>query len=114
MIPLIEESEKRVARGEKPLFNSHMYDGSELPLEENLAKSKELLERCAKSQIILEIETGVVGGEEDGVNNEASRQTNSIRLQKKWFKLLGSSDHSAVICMPQLLEMFTGCISQGT
>lgn len=70
MIPLIEESEKRVARGEKPLFNSHMYDGSELPLEENLAKSKELLERCAKSQIILEIETGVVGGEEDGVCNE--------------------------------------------
>ncbi|TNF25069.1 MAG: class II fructose-bisphosphate aldolase [Deltaproteobacteria bacterium] len=71
MIPLIEESEKRVARGEKPLFNSHMYDGSELPLEENLKVSKQLLERCAKSQIILEIETGVVGGEEDGVNNEA-------------------------------------------
>ena len=47
-----------------------MFDGSELPLDENLALSKDLLERCAKSQIILEVETGVVGGEEDGVNNE--------------------------------------------
>ena len=70
MIPLIEETEKRRAAGLPNLFNSHMYDGSELPLEENLAKSKELLERFAKSEIILEIETGVVGGEEDGVNNE--------------------------------------------
>ena len=47
-----------------------MFDGSELPLEENIKISKELLERCAKSDIILEVETGVVGGEEDGVNNE--------------------------------------------
>ena len=70
MIPLIEETEKRRAAGLPNLFNSHMFDGSELPLEENLKKSKELLERCAKSEIILEIETGVVGGEEDGVNNE--------------------------------------------
>lgn len=70
MIPLIEETEKRRAAGLPNLFNSHMYDGSELPLEENLKVSKTLLERCAKSEIILEIETGVVGGEEDGVNNE--------------------------------------------
>jgi len=70
MIPLIEETEKRRAAGQPNLFNSHMYDGSELPLEENLKMSKQLLERCAKNEIILEIETGVVGGEEDGVNNE--------------------------------------------
>lgn len=70
MLPLIEETEKRRAKGEPNLFNSHMYDGSELPLEENIRVSKELLERCAKNDIILEIETGVVGGEEDGVNNE--------------------------------------------
>lgn len=70
MLPLIEESEKRVARGEQPLFNSHMFDGSELPLNENIKQSKILLERCSKVGIILEVETGVVGGEEDGVNNE--------------------------------------------
>jgi len=70
LLPLIEETEKRRAKGLPNLFNSHMFDGSELPLEENLATSKKLLERCAKSEIILEIETGVVGGEEDGVNNE--------------------------------------------
>ena len=70
MIPLIEETERRRELGMNNLFNSHMFDGSELPLEENIRISKELLERCAKSQIILEVETGVVGGEEDGVNNE--------------------------------------------
>ena len=70
LIPLIEETEKRRAKGEKNLFNSHMFDGSVLPLEQNIAQSKQLLERCAKNEIILEIETGIVGGEEDGVNNE--------------------------------------------
>lgn len=70
LIPLIEETEKRRSAGLPNLFNSHMFDGSELPLEENIRISKELLERCAKNQIILEVETGVVGGEEDGVNNE--------------------------------------------
>lgn len=70
LIPLLKESEKRRKQGLAPLFNSHMYDGSELPLEENMRVSKELLKRCADSEIILEVETGVVGGEEDGVNNE--------------------------------------------
>lgn len=70
LIPLIEETEKRRAAGLPNLFNSHMFDGGELPLKENLKVSKELLERCAKNEIILEIEAGVVGGEEDGVNNE--------------------------------------------
>jgi fructose-bisphosphate aldolase class II len=64
--PLIEVSEARVARGETPLFNSHMFDGSELSLSDNLAISKKYLERLAPIQVILEIETGVVGGEEDG------------------------------------------------
>jgi len=70
MIPLVEESEKRVARGELPLFNSHMFDGSVLPLNENMKTSLELHTRLAKIGVILEIETGIVGGEEDGVNNE--------------------------------------------
>lgn len=66
LMPLIEETERRRAQGLPNLFNSHMFDGSELPLNENLAKSKELMERCVKNEIILEVETGVVGGEEDG------------------------------------------------
>lgn len=70
LIPLIEETEKRRAQGQPNLFHSHMFDGSVLPTNENIEMSKKLLERCAKSEIILEIETGVVGGEEDGVNNE--------------------------------------------
>ena len=72
LIPLIEQTEKRRKEGYPNLFNSHMFDGSELPLAENLKTSKELLTRCAKSEIILEVETGVVGGEEDGVNNEGT------------------------------------------
>jgi len=70
LIPLIEETEKRRANGQPNLFNSHMFDGSAVPLKENLRISKELLKRCAENEIILEIETGVVGGEEDGVSNE--------------------------------------------
>ncbi len=70
MLPLVAETEKRRAKGLPNLFNSHMFDGSELPLEENIKQSKALLERFAKSELILEVETGVVGGEEDGVNNE--------------------------------------------
>ncbi|PIP89929.1 MAG: class II fructose-bisphosphate aldolase [Bdellovibrionales bacterium CG12_big_fil_rev_8_21_14_0_65_38_15] len=70
MLPLIKETEKRRKNGQPNLFSSHMFDGSELPFEKNLAMSKELLDRCAQSEIILEVETGVVGGEEDGVSNE--------------------------------------------
>ncbi len=66
VLPLIEETERRRAAGQGNLFNAHMFDGSELSLSENIAKSVELLKRCAASEIILEVETGVVGGEEDG------------------------------------------------
>lgn len=70
MRPLIAETQKRRKQGLPNLFNSHMFDGSELPLAENIKISKELLKVCAENEIILEVETGVVGGEEDGVNNE--------------------------------------------
>lgn len=66
VLPLIEETERRRAMGLPNLFNSHMFDGSELPLADNIARSSELLARCAKCGIVLEVETGVVGGEEDG------------------------------------------------
>ncbi len=68
--PLLDISEERVAKGELPLFQSHMWDGSAVPMEENLSIASELLERCHKANIILEIEVGVVGGEEDGVAAE--------------------------------------------
>jgi fructose-bisphosphate aldolase class II len=68
--PLLEASRERVARGEIPLFQHHMFDGSELPLEENMAIAQELLAECAELGIVLEVEAGVVGGEEDGIDNE--------------------------------------------
>ena len=64
--PLIEETAKRRARGENNLFQNHMLDASVLPLKENIAISREYLELCAENEIILEVEAGVVGGEEDG------------------------------------------------
>ena len=65
--PLVEISAERVKRGELPLFQSHMWDGSAVPLDENLEIARDLLARCAAAKIILEVEIGVVGGEEDGV-----------------------------------------------
>ena len=70
MRPLIAISQERVAGGNDPLFNSHMWDGSAIELEENLKIAEELLEGCAKAHIIMELEIGVVGGEEDGVAAE--------------------------------------------
>lgn len=67
--PLIAATTERRAAGNGNLFNSHMFDGSELPLNENLAISKELLQLCADNEIILEVEAGVVGGEEDGIDH---------------------------------------------
>jgi fructose-bisphosphate aldolase, class II len=72
--PLIALSAERVARGENPLFQSHMWDGSAVPLEENLQIAAELLQDCAKARIVLEVEVGVVGGEEDGVDNEINEK----------------------------------------
>src|SRR5436305_4148513 len=66
--PLIALSQERVDAGQEPLFQSHMWDGSAIELEENLQIAAELLEKTAKARIILELEIGVVGGEEDGVH----------------------------------------------
>jgi len=72
VLPLVAETERRRSAGLPNLFNSHMFDGSALPLKENLDIARDLLERFTKSDLILEIEAGVVGGEEDGVRAEAS------------------------------------------
>ena len=70
MRPLIEISKGRVAEGLDPLFGSHMWDGSAVSLEENLKIARELLAGCAEAHILMEVEIGVVGGEEDGVSHE--------------------------------------------
>ena len=67
--PLLALSQERVDRGGLPIFQSHMWDGSAVPLAENLEIAKDLLARCNAANVILEIEVGVVGGEEDGVEN---------------------------------------------
>ncbi|HIW96761.1 MAG TPA: class II fructose-bisphosphate aldolase [Candidatus Corynebacterium gallistercoris] len=69
--PLMEISRKRVEAGENPLFQSHMWDGSAIPIDENLEIAKDLLAASKDAQIILEVEIGVVGGEEDGVQAKA-------------------------------------------
>ncbi|HEY8339633.1 MAG TPA: class II fructose-bisphosphate aldolase [Egibacteraceae bacterium] len=74
MRPLIKISQERVAEGREPLFQSHMWDGSAIDLEENLQIARELLAECAKARVIMELEIGVVGGEEDGVANEINEK----------------------------------------
>lgn len=64
--PLLQASRERIAEGKGPLFQSHMFDGSVVELDENMEISKALLAECAELNIILEIEAGCVGGEEDG------------------------------------------------
>jgi fructose-bisphosphate aldolase, class II len=72
--PLLKISQERVGRGERPLFGSHMWDGSAVELEENLSIASDLLAEAAKAHVILEIEIGVVGGEEDGVVGEMNEK----------------------------------------
>jgi fructose-bisphosphate aldolase class II len=74
MRPLVALSTERVKRGEQPLFQSHMWDGSAVPLPENLQIAAELLDKCAAAHIIMEMEIGVVGGEEDGVVGEINEK----------------------------------------
>ncbi|MDH5590939.1 MAG: class II fructose-bisphosphate aldolase [Gemmatimonadota bacterium] len=69
--PLIEATAARRARGETNLFQNHMLDASALPLDENMKISQEYLRLCAENEIILEVEAGVVGGEEDGAAGSA-------------------------------------------
>jgi fructose-bisphosphate aldolase class II len=69
MGPLVEETARRRRAGLNNLFQSHMLDASELPLKENMELSKKWLQICAEQEIILEVEAGVVGGEEDGVDH---------------------------------------------
>ena len=72
--PLLAISLERVKNGQDPLFQSHMWDGSAVPLEENLEIAQDLLKQAADAKIVLEVEIGVVGGEEDGVEGGGGEQ----------------------------------------
>ena len=72
--PLVAISQERVDEGREPLFQSHMWDGSAVELEENIRIADDLLAACVKAKTVLEMEIGVVGGEEDGVSNEMNEK----------------------------------------
>src|ERR1700749_1767483 len=92
--PLLEISANRVAAGKNPLFQSHMWDGSAVPLDENLAIAQELLKQAAAAKIVLEIEIGVVGGEEDGVANEINEKLYTTPDDfEKTIDALGHGEH---------------------
>jgi fructose-bisphosphate aldolase class II len=86
--PLLAISQQRVDAGQNPLFQSHMWDGSAIDLEENLQIAAGLLEKAAKARIILEVEIGVVGGEEDGVVGE---------MNEKLYTTPGDALHTAEV-----------------
>jgi fructose-bisphosphate aldolase class II len=96
--PLVKISRERVDRGENPLFQSHMWDGSAVPLEENLQIATELLADCAAAHIIMELEIGVVGGEEDGVVGEMNEKLYSTPDDAlATAEALGVGDHGRYI-----------------
>ncbi|MGH1526158.1 class II fructose-bisphosphate aldolase [Leifsonia sp. L25] len=74
VLPLIAASEEEVRAGRNPIFQSHMWDGSAVPLNENLEIAQEMIKRTKAINAILEVEIGVVGGEEDGVRHEGSNE----------------------------------------
>ena len=92
--PLLAISAERVAKGANPLFQSHMWDGSAVPIDENLSIAQELLKHAAAARIILEVEIGVVGGEEDGVEAEINEKLyTSPEDFEKTIAALGAGEH---------------------
>ncbi len=92
--PLLAISAERVKNGQNPLFQSHMWDGSAVPIDENLEIAKELLKLTVEARIILEIEIGVVGGEEDGVEAEINDKLyTSPEDFEKTIDALGAGEH---------------------
>lgn len=92
--PLLALSLERVKNGQDPLFQSHMWDGSAVPVEENLEIARELLAQAAAAKIVLEVEIGVVGGEEDGVEGGAGDKLYSTPEDAlATVEALGTGDH---------------------
>ena len=96
--PLLAISTERVKGGGLPLFQSHMWDGSAVPLEENLSIAKELLAQTSAANVILEIEVGVVGGEEDGVSAEINEKLyTTVEDGLRTVEVLGTGDKGRYI-----------------
>jgi fructose-bisphosphate aldolase, class II len=96
--PLLALSTERVKSGGQPLFQSHMWDGSAVPLEENLSIAEELLQQAAAANVILEIEVGVVGGEEDGVSAEINDKLyTTVEDGLRTVEVLGSGEKGRYI-----------------
>lgn len=74
VIPLMEIEAAEVAAGRLPAYQSHMWDGSAVPLAENLEIAQKMMKLAAASDTILEVEIGVVGGEEDGIVGEINEK----------------------------------------
>lgn len=96
--PLLAISKERVDAGRNPLFQSHMWDGSAVPIGENLEIAKELLKAAKDANIILEVEIGVVGGEEDGVEAEINEKLYTTPADfEKTIDALGAGEHGKYI-----------------
>jgi fructose-bisphosphate aldolase class II len=96
--PLLALSAERVKSGGQPLFQSHMWDGSAVPLEENLSIAEELLQQTSAANVILEIEVGVVGGEEDGVSAEINEKLyTTVEDGLRTVEVLGTGDKGRYI-----------------
>jgi fructose-bisphosphate aldolase, class II len=96
--PLLAISSERVAAGRNPLFQSHMWDGSAVPIDENLSIARELLKACAAAKVILEVEIGVVGGEEDGVVGEMNEKLYTTPEDfEKTIDALGAGEHGSYL-----------------
>ena len=98
MLPLLAASEAEVKAGRNPIFNSHMWDGSAETLQENLRIARELLARTSAAHMILEVEIGAVGGEEDGVENAINDKLYStVADGLATVEALGSGEHGRYI-----------------
>jgi fructose-bisphosphate aldolase class II len=96
--PLLALSAERVKSGGQPLFQSHMWDGSAVPLEENLSIAEQLLQQTSAANVILEIEVGVVGGEEDGVSAEINEKLyTTVEDGLRTVEVLGTGDKGRYI-----------------
>jgi len=94
--PLVEESARRLDAGGEPLFQSHMFDGSTLPLDENLRIAASLQRELAPLGVLLEVEVGVVGGEEDGIAGPAAGREELYTTPADLLRLvdvLGTGEH---------------------
>jgi fructose-bisphosphate aldolase, class II len=101
-------------RGEAPLFNSHMWDGSAVELEENLDIAEEMLELCTAGKTILEMEIGVVGGEEDGIVGEMNEKLYSTPEDALATAERSASGSAVATCSPRPSATCTASTSPGT